>query len=66
MCWSKQQAIDLALEYGLPCDELDIEVLSTHIPGGLLDLGPDDFKHGKESVSFLYWYYVVVEEVKGR
>lgn len=66
MCWSTQQAIDLAIEYGLPCEELDIEALTVHIPGGLLDLGPEDFERSKEFVSFLYWYYMIVEKAQRR
>ena len=59
MCWWTQQAIDLAIEFGLPWywePNMTIEMLTTHIAGELV-LGPEDYEEWKETVSFWYLHF---------
>lgn len=65
MCWSTQQALDLALEFGLPWyDEpkLTMQALETHIPGGFLDLSPEDYNQSNREL-VMFWY-IYIKEVK--
>ena len=59
MCWYYHQALDVALEFNLPWyikPEFTIDALATHIPGGLLDFGEEEYKDEAKRELVAFWY----------